>query len=1014
MPQVGESGSKNEAAPHESLPNRIGPYEVLSLLGVGATSRVFKAREPESGLEVAVKWLHRHASASEAVRDSLRREVEVGRSANHPGLARIHASGEEDGIPWIAMDVVHGESLQAILRQGALEWRRAADVFGQLAGIVDLLHRSGWIHRDLKPANVVVEPDGRVRLVDLGIAARAGESSGEASRGAGTPRYMSPEQVLGRGVSRASDVYSIGVCLFEAIAGRGPYEDAGEAALLAAHVNQRPRALSEFAPVPGALDAIAGVCLAKNPEHRYHSLADLAGDLEKLSSNPEIAVSETVAGRRSGLRRKRGEIPGRAAETRIITNWLARIARTDSKGEWLILEGNPGSGKSTLLEWATDRARHLAFSIETAQGSDPHRPDSAARGLLVLDSPPTSPIDVSSNVVTTAPPGWQAPGSARRTRVVEIGPLGSGTLLRWAREETGLKRIDSRDLEFLFRLTGGWPGRAEPILFRWREKLQAGEAPPPGQLESILTASPEERARSVRRLDSLPSEARLVLDISAWLDPVSVPVTRILETAGVSEDGLLETVARCLEVGIPISLTEGKLVFRDTVFPPIVREATDAALREDLISAASDLLDEASAGPSLRRRAELLDKIERRDEAIPVAWKAARALREEHLVRESAETVESWVGLSSSSKISDDALLIEQAVLELAQGAQESRAVALLEQVESRAEETVIDRFRMTRASLLARTGRPEEARSIYRGIARRAHRSKDDALRFRALSNAALMERLARRPERAERVFRALEKLSRSVEPRLRVGWLKNRAGASLERGDVHRAKADLEEAHALALAHDLFTEVVELADPRAMAAVMQNQGDEAAAILDEAIGIARRIRDLDAVAAHCQFLATIHLQYSRLEQASSVLRSAIRGAFRTKNAFFISSAYELLARIAAAKGDTGKGRRLIALARRHNPDVLNFEAYFRIAEADLDLLERKSESARVQLARADELSDSLDAEGTTFREAIGLLVRAVEGDAAGAKEGLEALRKDLSVTSFAFRIEEFLKRAE
>jgi tetratricopeptide (TPR) repeat protein len=883
----------------------------------------------------------------------------------------------------------------------------------QLAEVLSYLHAAGIVHRDVKPGNLMVEPGGRLRLLDLGIAAAAadGLESRRTEGGVGTPRYMSPEQVLGRPVSGATDVYALGLCLFEAVAGVGPFEDAGgEAALLAAQVHRHAPRLSAVVPdVPAALDAVVATCLAKEASNRHRSAEELAEDLRLLEERDALDVGETIAGRQLGLDRVRSDLPGRGGQLRALTRWLDRVPSLDERGALVLLRGGHGSGRTALLAWAGQEARRRGLHVIEGRGSSGAGPAC----VRLLDDARAAPRPARGElVIATASSEQRAPGDLPRTAAVDLSPLGTASIGRWARDEVGVASIAQADLAFLAEVSGGWPGRLEPLLFRWRELRRQGLAPDRGELRSILQASGEERRRTAELLSSLRSGQRLLLELAAWLDPCSASLEALLALAGAAESELPALVRTTLEAALGVVVQEGRLEFRDPIVPRVVREATERQMKPELAAAAAELLEGRDDAPALRRRAELLDEVG--DASAPsLAWRAAGSFLADGRELDSAETVDAWLERRTEELDEDERRLVARAVRTFMEVGQVERAERLLGRAMTCTGREDAERFQLARARLYWRAGRVHEAMAVYLGLARRARERGDVAGRFRALVSLAAIDKVRGRLRRSLRLLSLLEPLAEQAPPASRTGWLRSFAGSLSLQGRSDEAAGLLERASALAEEHGLHADRLALCEQRALLCFSDGRTEEADRILDEAISVTRRIGDVAHRAYFQHLLATSQLQQGRVEAAVRLLRSSQRWAFRAGDRALAANNYELLARVEAHHGHCSEGRRLLRLARRHGGGDANLEAYARLAEADLALLDGDAEAAQAVFAEAEKLAHRLDAEGKVFRDAVRILLSAERGERRAARLELDALQAGFATSSFGFRYEELRRRA-
>ncbi|MCW3019564.1 MAG: pknB [Solirubrobacterales bacterium] len=259
-----------------------GRYRVISRLGSGGMADVYLAQDQLLGREVAVKVLHHHFAEDQEFVERFRREASSAAGLSHPNIVAIFDRGEWNGTYYIAMEYVAGRTLKAIVReQGALDPASAIDIVVQILRAARFAHKRGVIHRDLKPHNVILDEEGRARVTDFGIA-RAGASDMTLTGSImGTAQYLSPEQAQGLAVTSASDLYSVGVILYELLTGAVPFEGETAVAIAFKQVAAEPQPPSALRQgIPASLDAVVLRELAKDPAQRYADADELIAALE--------------------------------------------------------------------------------------------------------------------------------------------------------------------------------------------------------------------------------------------------------------------------------------------------------------------------------------------------------------------------------------------------------------------------------------------------------------------------------------------------------------------------------------------------------------------------------------------------------------------------------------------------------------------------------------------------------------------------------------------------------------
>ncbi len=286
--------------------SQVGPYEMLRLIGSGGMGEVYRARDSRLGRDVAVKVLPAEfADHPERVR-RFEQEARAVAALNHPNILSIYDVGEREGSPYLVTELLEGASLRETLAEGSLSVRKVIEIGAQVAEGLAAAHEKGIVHRDLKPGNIFATDDGRAKILDFGLA-RLVHSEGDsvpdsraptAEQGTkpgtllGTMGYMSPEQVKGRPADARSDIFSLGVVLYEMLSGRRPFAGESEAEVMTAILKDAPPPLSaEGLAIPPMLDRTVAHCLEKNPDRRFQSARDIVFALESVSSGSSISVA---------------------------------------------------------------------------------------------------------------------------------------------------------------------------------------------------------------------------------------------------------------------------------------------------------------------------------------------------------------------------------------------------------------------------------------------------------------------------------------------------------------------------------------------------------------------------------------------------------------------------------------------------------------------------------------------------------------------------------------------------
>ncbi len=303
---------------------KMDGYEVLGLIGAGGMGEVYRARDSVLKREVAIKVLPAFVSQDP---DRLRRfeqEAQAAAALNHPNILAIYQFGSFEGAPYLVSELLEGSTLRELLQSSPIPIRKAIDTSVQIARGLAAAHEKGIVHRDLKPDNLFVTRDGRVKILDFGLAKLTqrpeptSDSSGptmthgtDPGQVMGTAGYMSPEQVRGTTVDHRADIFAFGAVLYEMLAGRRAFQRSTSVETMTAILNDDPPALSQIAQTsPPGLQRVVHRCLEKNPEQRFQSASDLAFALESLSESGSTPAFTQETPRRGKFARTLGWLIG--------------------------------------------------------------------------------------------------------------------------------------------------------------------------------------------------------------------------------------------------------------------------------------------------------------------------------------------------------------------------------------------------------------------------------------------------------------------------------------------------------------------------------------------------------------------------------------------------------------------------------------------------------------------------------------------------------------------------------
>ena len=296
---------------------KLGPYEILAPLGAGGMGEVYKAKDTRLDRTVAIKVLPSHVASHPEVRQRFEREARAVSSLNHPHICTLHDIGSENGIDFMVMEHIEGDTLADRLKKGALPLDQALQHGIEIADALDKAHRQGVVHRDLKPGNIMLTKSG-AKLLDFGLAKM---SSAETNAGGlsalpteaqpltkegsllGTFQYMAPEQLEGKEADARTDIFAFGAVLYEMLTGKRAFEGKSQASLIGAILKDDPAPLTDLQPMtPRLMERVVRKCLEKDPLQRWQSIGDMVSPLRWSGENRfEVSASPGKSSRNSHL-----------------------------------------------------------------------------------------------------------------------------------------------------------------------------------------------------------------------------------------------------------------------------------------------------------------------------------------------------------------------------------------------------------------------------------------------------------------------------------------------------------------------------------------------------------------------------------------------------------------------------------------------------------------------------------------------------------------------------------------
>jgi eukaryotic-like serine/threonine-protein kinase len=417
-----------------------GRYELGRLLGAGGMAEVYEGHDRLLARRVAVKILLAQYAHDPAFLERFRREAQAAAALSHPNIVSVYDTGSDGDIWFIVMELVAGNTLRDLIHlHGPVHPARAAEICSEVAGALAVAHARGIVHRDVKPGNVMLTTEGKVKVMDFGIArATAVPSITQTSAVVGTAQYISPEQAQGLEADPRSDLYSLGCCLYEMVTGQVPFTGPTPVAIAYRHIQEDPtppRALN--ANVPGSLERVCLKAMAKRPEDRYQTALDLQRDLERVRLGEPVTAAMPRPSQQTT--RAMGTVaPGPGDRPTTVLDRTAVPSRSSRYGAETAAPpvGRPRRGRAVLfalatilltviVAWAVVRAVQVPATPSTTLPpvSTEAPPPSSTEAPTTSQQPTTTEAPTTAEAPTTqAPPTTaQAPATtAQQGTLVQV------------------------------------------------------------------------------------------------------------------------------------------------------------------------------------------------------------------------------------------------------------------------------------------------------------------------------------------------------------------------------------------------------------------------------------------------------------------------------------------------------------------------------------------------------------------------------------------------------------------